>query len=454
MPTEKILIVDDEQSMTQFLGIVLRKEGYQVTTVNNGRDALEKVKVENFDVVITDIKMPGMDGIQLLQGIKKHDPQIPVVIMTAYASQQSAIDAVNLGAFQYLIKNAKNDEIKLVVRNAIEMRKVRAENQYLKRELKKGHEEKVIIGTSDEMVRVFKMVGKVADSEATIMIQGESGTGKELIANAIHYHSPRATMPIIKVSCASLSEGIIESELFGHEKGAFTGAILSRKGRFELAHNGTLFLDEVEDIPPATQIKLLRVLQEGEFERAGGNKTIRVNIRIIAASNRDLQEEVKRGLFREDLFYRLNVVTIKLPPLRERRDDIPFLVNFFIDKYNQKYSLKVKGISQRAMNLLTNYEWSGNVRELENTLESVLVVNNPHVIDIGQLPPEIREFGEKPEVIPIRIGTSLEDVEREVLIQTLKATKGNKRKAAQLLGINVRTIHRKIEEFGGDDFTS
>jgi DNA-binding NtrC family response regulator len=261
-------------------------------------------------------------------------------------------------------------------------------------------------------------------------------------------------MPIIKISCASLSEGIIESELFGHEKGAFTGAILSRKGRFELAHNGTLFLDEVEDIPPATQIKLLRVLQEGEFERAGGNKTIRVNIRIIAASNRDLQEEVKRGLFREDLFYRLNVVTIKLPPLRERRDDIPFLVNFFIDKYNQKYSLKVKGISQRAMNLLTDYGWSGNVRELENTLESILVINNPHVIDIGHLPPEIREFGEKLEVIPIRIGTSLEEVEREVLIQTLKATKGNKRKAAQLLGINVRTIHRKIEEFGGDDFTS
>jgi transcriptional regulator with PAS, ATPase and Fis domain len=253
-------------------------------------------------------------------------------------------------------------------------------------------------------------------------------------------------MPFIKVSCASLSEGIIESELFGHEKGAFTGAIASRKGRFELAHQGTLFLDEVEDIPPATQIKLLRVLQEGEFERVGGNKTNRVNIRIIAASNRDLQEAVKEGVFREDLYYRLNVVNIKLPPLRDRRDDIPFLINFFIEKYNQKYHMKVKGISQKAMNLLTDYQWTGNVRELENTIESILVINSPEVIDIQHLPQEIRDLKERLEVIPIKIGTPLEEVEREMLIQTLRATKGNKRKAAQLLGINVRTIHRKMEE--------
>jgi DNA-binding NtrC family response regulator len=253
-------------------------------------------------------------------------------------------------------------------------------------------------------------------------------------------------MPFIKVSCASLSEGIIESELFGHEKGAFTGAIASRKGRFELAHQGTLFLDEVEDIPPATQIKLLRVLQEGEFERVGGNKTNRVNIRIIAASNRDLQEAVKEGVFREDLYYRLNVVNIKLPLLRERRDDIPFLINFFIEKYNQKYHMKVKGISQKAMNLLTDYQWTGNVRELENTIESILVINSPEVIDIQHLPQEIRDLKERLEVIPIKIGTPLEEVEKEMLIQTLRATKGNKRKAAQLLGINVRTIHRKMEE--------
>jgi len=247
------------------------------------------------------------------------------------------------------------------------------------------------------------------------------------------------------VSCASLSEGIIESELFGHEKGAFTGAIASRKGRFETAHQGTLFLDEVEDIPPTTQIKLLRVLQEGEFERVGGNKTIKVNIRIIAASNRDLQEAVRNGTFREDLYYRLNVVNIKLPVLRDRREDIPFLANFFIEKFNQKYHMKVKGISQRAMNLLVDYQWSGNVRELENTVESILVINSPEVVDFQHLPQEIREFKERPEVIPIKIGTPLEEVEREILVQTLKATKGNKRRAAELLGINVRTIHRKME---------
>ncbi|RPJ05360.1 MAG: sigma-54-dependent Fis family transcriptional regulator, partial [Deltaproteobacteria bacterium] len=277
-------------------------------------------------------------------------------------------------------------------------------------------------------------------------ILGESGTGKELIANAIHYNSPRAAMPFIKVSCASLSEGIIESELFGHEKGAFTGAIAPRKGRFEMAHGGTLLLDEVEDIPPTTQIKFLRVLQEGEFERVGGNKMIKVNIRIIGASNRDLQEGVKAGAFREDLYYRLNVVNIKLPALRDRREDIPFLVNFFISKYNEKHGMKVKGVSQRAMNMIMDYQWTGNVRELENTIESIMVINSPEVIDVSHLPQEIRNFKERPEVISIKIGTPLAEVEKELLIQTLKATKGNKKKAAELLGINWRTIHRKMEE--------
>jgi transcriptional regulator with PAS, ATPase and Fis domain len=295
------------------------------------------------------------------------------------------------------------------------------------------------------MVKIFELIDHIAPYDSSVLIIGESGTGKELIANAIHYRSPRTSMPFIKVSCASLSEGIIESELFGHEKGAFTGAITSRKGRFEMAHQGTLFLDEVEDIPPATQIKLLRVLQEGEFERVGGNKTIKVNIRIIAAGNRDLQEAVRKGTFREDLYYRLNVVNIKLPALRDRREDIPFLVNFFIEKFNQKYHMKVKGISQRAMNLLMDYQWSGNVRELENMIESILVINSPEVVDFQHLPQEIREFKERPEVIPIKIGTPLEEVEREILVQTLKATKGNKRRAAELLGINVRTIHRKME---------
>jgi transcriptional regulator with PAS, ATPase and Fis domain len=295
------------------------------------------------------------------------------------------------------------------------------------------------------MVKIFDLIEHIAPYDSSVLIMGESGTGKELIANAIHFNSPRASMPFIKVSCASLSEGIIESELFGHEKGAFTGAITSRKGRFEIAHQGTLFLDEVEDIPLTTQIKLLRILQEGEFERVGGNKTLKVDIRIIAASNRDLQEAVRNGTFREDLYYRLNVVNIKLPSLKERKEDIPFLVHFFIEKFNQRYHMKVKGVSQRAMNKLIDYDWSGNVRELENTIESVMVINSPEVIDIQHLPQEVKDFKETPGMIPVKIGTPLEEVEREMLIQTLKATKGNKRRAAELLGINVRTIHRKIE---------
>jgi len=352
---------------------------------------------------------------------------------------------MKLGAFDFIEKPINPRVISLLVERALEKQTLILQNRDLRSRLEDKFHFKNVIGRSERMVKIFELIRHIAPYDISVLIMGESGTGKELIANAIHYNSPRASMAFIKVSCASLSEGIIESELFGHEKGAFTGAIASRKGRFELAHQGTLFLDEVEDIPPATQIKLLRVLQEGEFERVGGNKTIRVNIRIIAASNRDLQEAVKEGRFREDLYYRLNVVNIKLPPLRDRRDDIPFLVNFFVEKYNRKYRMKVKGVSQKAMNLFTDYEWTGNVRELENTLESILVINSPDVIDVQHLPPEMRDFKQRPEVILIKIGTSLEEVEREVLIQTLRATKGNKRKAAQLLGINVRTIHRKME---------
>src|SRR5262245_24915120 len=332
MSAEKILVVDDEQSMTQFLSIVLRKEGYSVATVNNGRDALEKVKTEGFDVVITDIKMPGMDGIQLLHGIKKHDPALPVIIMTAYASQQSAIDAVNLGAFQYLIKNAKNDEIKLIVRNALEMRKVRTENLFLKRELKKGHEEKSIIGTSEEMQKVFKMVDRVAESDATILIQGESGTGKELIAREIHYRSRRANGPFVSINCGAIPRDLLESNLFGHVKGSFTGAVRDSAGLFQVAEGGTFFLDEIGDMPHATQVKLLRALQEREIIPVGGTTPVKIDCRLVAATNADLEKEVAEGRFRADLFYRLNVIPIKLPPLRHRRDDIPLLVDHFLKR--------------------------------------------------------------------------------------------------------------------------
>jgi DNA-binding NtrC family response regulator len=378
--------------------------------------------------------------------VKGLRPETEVIVISAQGTIEKAVQAMKLGAFDFIEKPINPRVISLLLERALEKQTLILQNRDLRTRLEDKFHFKNIIGRSEGMVRIFELIRHIAPYDSSVLIIGESGTGKELIANAIHYNSPRASMPFIKVSCASLSEGIIESELFGHEKGAFTGAVTSRKGRFELAHQGTLFLDEVEDIPPATQIKLLRVLQEGEFEKVGGNKTIKVNLRIIAASNRDLQEEVRGGTFREDLYYRLNVVNIKLPPLRDRRDDIPFLVHYFIEKNNKKYNMKVKGISQKAMNLLTEYEWTGNVRELENTIESVLVVNSPVVIDVQHLPQEIRNLKERTEVISIKIGTPLEEVEKEMLIQTLRMTKGNKRKAAHLLGINVRTIHRKMEE--------
>lgn len=445
MDRKLILIVEDDPRVGESIRLLLKKRGYETLLASNGKEALPLFRQEMVDLVITDLLMPKMDGIELLEAVKSLRPETEVIVISAQGTIEKAVQAMKLGAFDFIEKPINPRVISLVVERALEKQTLIFQNRDLRSKLEDKFHLKNIIGRSAKMIKIFELIQHIAPYDSSVLIIGESGTGKELIANAIHYSSPRTSMPFIKVSCASLSEGIIESELFGHEKGAFTGAISSRKGRFEIAHQGTLFLDEVGDIPLATQVKLLRVLQDGEFERVGGNKTNQANIRIIAASNRDLQETVKQGTFREDLYYRLNVVSIKLPPLRERKEDIPFLVNFFIDKFNQRYKMKVKGVSQRAMNLLIDYEWSGNVRELENTIESILVINSPEVIDIQHLPQEVKEVKEKPEVIPIKIGTPLEEVEREMLIQTLKATKGNKRRAAELLGINVRTIHRKME---------
>jgi two-component system response regulator PilR (NtrC family) len=449
MSAEKILVVDDEQSMTQFLSIVLRKEGFQVTAVSNGRDALERAKAENFDVVITDIKMPGMDGIQLLNQLKKYDPSLPVVIMTAYASQQSAIDAVNHGAFQYLIKNAKNDEIKLVVRNALEMRKVRSENLFLKRELKKGHEEKTIIGSSDEMVRVFKMVDKVADSEATILIQGESGTGKELIAREIHYRSGKAQGPFVSINCGAIPRDLLESNLFGHVKGSFTGAVRDSAGLFQVAEGGTFFLDEVGDMPIATQVKLLRALQEREIIPVGGTQPIKIDCRLVAATNSDLEKEVAAGRFRADLFYRLNVIPIRLPSLRQRRDDIPILVDHFLKRHAQTHTAKT--VSKDAMDLLMRYDWPGNVRELENVMERSLILDESGVIGPDDLPEKIR-FGhsQRGSLVIDTPTLTLEELEKEYILKVLNHTRWQKKRASEILGINASTLYRKLLGYGLD----
>jgi DNA-binding NtrC family response regulator len=449
MSAEKILVVDDEQSMTQFLSIVLRKEGYQVTAVSNGRDALERAKAENFDVVITDIKMPGMDGIQLLNQLKKYDPSLPVVIMTAYASQQSAIDAVNHGAFQYLIKNAKNDEIKLVVRNALEMRKVRSENLFLKRELKKGHEEKTIIGSSDEMVRVFKMVDKVADSDATILIQGESGTGKELIAREIHYRSGKAQGPFVSINCGAIPRDLLESNLFGHVKGSFTGAVRDSAGLFQVAEGGTFFLDEVGDMPIATQVKLLRALQEREIIPVGGTQPIKIDCRLVAATNSDLEKEVAAGRFRADLFYRLNVIPIRLPSLRQRRDDIPILVDHFLKRHAQAHPAKT--VNKDAMDLLMRYDWPGNVRELENVMERALILDESGVIGPDDLPEKIR-FGhsQRGSLVIDTPTLTLDELEKEYILKVLNHTRWQKKRASEILGINASTLYRKLLGYGLD----
>ena len=382
------------------------------------------------DLVITDLVMPKMDGIELLEAVKNLRPETEVIVISAQGTIEKAVQAMKLGAFDFIEKPINPRVISLVVERALEKQTLVLQNRDLRSKLEDKFHFKNIIGRSEKMVKIFELIHHIAPYDSSVLIIGESGTGKELIANAIHYHSPRASMPFIKVSCASLSEGIIESELFGHEKGAFTGAITSRKGRFEMAHGGPSFWMRWRIFLPP-----LRSNFSGSFRRVNLRGWVEIKpSKSISGSLLQatgiFRKRSRTGTFREDLYYRLNVVNIKLPSLRERREDIPFLVNFFIEKYNQKYQMKVKGISQRAMNLLMDYEWSGNVRELENTIESILVINSPEVIDLPHLPQEIREFKERPEVISIKIGTPLEEVEREILLQTLKATKGNKRQGS------------------------
>ncbi len=447
MQGEKILVVDDERGMTEFLSIVLRKEGFQVTALNDPNEALEKVKGEAFDVAIVDIKMSGMDGIQLLAGLKKLDPGLPVIVMTAYASQQSAIDAVNLGAFQYLIKNAKNDEIKLAVRNAIEMRKVRAENSILKRELKRKHEEKIIIGSSDEMMAVYRMLDKVADTDATVLICGESGTGKELIAKEIHYRSGRANGPFVSINCGAIPRDLLESNLFGHVKGSFTGAVKDAQGLMTVAEGGSFFLDEVGEMPLATQVKLLRALQEREIIPVGGTQTIKIDCRLIAATNSDLEREVAEGRFRADLFYRLNVIPLKLPPLRQRREDIPLLVDHFIKRQGERAASKA--MAKEAMDLLLKYDWPGNVRELENVIERALILDENGTIGPEDLPEKVRfQQASRGSLVIDSPNMTLEELEKEYILKVLNHTHWQKKRASEILGINPSTLYRKLLAYG------
>jgi two-component system NtrC family response regulator len=396
---ETILIVDDEKNYLLVLEDLLSEEGYQVVTADSAKAGLEIVESHDLDAVITDMKMPGMDGMALLGHIHTMKPDLPIVMMTAYGTVEKAVEAMRKGAFDYILKPFENEELKLTLRKAIDHYRLICKNRFLTQQLEERYQFSNIIGKSASMQRIYQLIEKVAPTKATVLITGESGTGKELIARAIHYNSTRRDAPFISVNCGALPETLLESELFGHEKGAFSGAVSQRKGRFELAHGGTLFLDEITEMSPPLQVKLLRILQEMEFERVGGSQSLKVDVRVVAASNRDLKAEVAAGRFRSDLFYRLNVVRIQLPALRERTDDIPLLVNHFVAKHSQGVEPSNIMMEPDALRLLLDYPWPGNVRELENVIERAIILSHGNRITVKDLPSDISRPYEPPQSV-------------------------------------------------------
>jgi DNA-binding NtrC family response regulator len=440
----RILIVDDEANARTALAELLRDEGYQVETAADGFKALPKLEEFGPDLLLTDLKMPGMDGIDLMRKARETYPELVVIVMTAFGAVETAVTAMRQGAADYITKPINLDELGLVVERAIENRRLRAEAGRLRERL--NDRVRNIVGGSPAMKPVFDSILQVAPSRATVLITGESGTGKELVAAAIHEHSPRASGPFVKLHCAALAETLLESELFGHERGAFTGAVGRRDGRFQQAHGGTLFLDEIAEISPAIQIKLLRFLQEHEFERVGGNQTIKVDVRIVAATNKDLLAQVKAGKFREDLYYRLNVVTVDVPPLRARPTDIPLLAMHFLHRYSQENGKEVTGFTDDALDRLSRYAWPGNVRELENAIERAVVVCKGTTLRAEDLAPTIKPAATFDELPPIP-GASLGELERYAILKTLEHTGGSTSKAAEILGISPRKIQYRLQQY-------
>jgi DNA-binding NtrC family response regulator len=442
----RILVVDDEVSARTALADLLRDEGFDVEMAADAFKALGKYAAFAPHVVITDLQMPGMDGIELMKKIRAGEDPVPVIVMTAFGEVGSAVEAMHAGAADYLTKPLNFDELLVVLKRVISTQDLLKETCELRQRVRDRVAPNNIIGVAPPMQRVFEIIDQVAPSKATVLISGESGTGKELVANAIHQRSPRAAGPFIKLHCAALAESLLESELFGHEKGSFTGAVARKDGRFSLADGGTLFLDEIGEISPAIQVKLLRFLQEHEFERVGGTQTIRVDVRIIAATNRNLLEEIAKGRFREDLYYRLNVVSLEMPSLRERRSDIPELVKFFIDRYAKANSKMIEGCAPGALELLMNYNWPGNVRELENAIERAIVLSSGSLIETKQLPAAIKPMA-APSGMPVIPGATMSEVERYTILETLKSTSGSTSRAAEILGISPRTIQYRLHDY-------
>lgn len=442
-----LLIIDDEKNIREGLGANFEMEGYNVKLAENGKQGLELISKGDIDLVITDLRMPGISGEEVLRKVTTETPGIPVIVLTGHGSIDSAVDAMRNGAYDFLTKPLNLDQLTMIVKRALEARELSLQHKQLKKEVEKDMAFDKMIGKSAEMQKVFEMIKKVASSKASVLITGESGVGKEVVADAIHKLSPRKDHQCIKVHCAALSETLLESELFGHEKGAFTGADNLVKGRFELAHGSSIFLDEIGEINPSVQIKILRVLQEKAFERVGGQETINVDVRIIAATNRVLEEEVKKGTFREDLYYRLNVIHIHVPPLRERKDDIPLLVASFLEEFAAENGKNIKGIDSQAKSAIYNYNWPGNIRELRNCIESAVVMCSGEEIKLEDLPPTVsKSAGDQSINIPAN--ATLDEAEKIIILQTLAANKNNKSKTADLLGIGRKTLHRKLEEYG------
>ena len=444
----KILIVDDEAIVRDFISEVLIRMGHAPLAVNSAEKATEYLERTEFDIVITDFKMPGMSGIELLKKTLELWPDCRVIIVTAFGTIEQAVNAMKIGAHDYITKPISPDHIEMVITKALEYKTLKLENRILRREICDKYSFENIIGKSAGMRAVFDLIQRASPTDSTILISGESGTGKELVAKAIHFNSPRANGPFIKMNCAALPEGLIESELFGHEKGAFTGAIRASSGRFELADRGSLLLDEISEIPPNLQAKLLRVLQEKEFERIGSGQTIKTDARVIATSNRDLKDEVSNGNFRNDLFYRLNVIPIDIPPLRQRKDDIPLLADFFLNKFGQKIGVPPKCLTGKSMEMFMEYTWPGNVRELENVIERAMVISRNQDLKPSDFPPEISSGVTSMPSKGFEVGITIGSAEKILILKTLKAHGGNKTKAAEVLGISSRTLRNKLQEYG------
>ncbi len=453
MAKARVLVVDDEKSMRDLLSITLEKEGYDVVTAAGGEAAIEALRRDATDAVITDLRMPKVDGLQVLRAAKEISPDMAVIVITAVASTETAVEAMKLGAYDYITKPFKLDEVSLIVRNALERKRLRDENLYLRKQLETQHRFENIIGKSGRILEVFDTIRKISDSPSTAMITGESGTGKELVARAIHFNSLRRDKPFVSVNCGAIPEGLMESELFGHVRGAFTGAVSNKIGLFSAGEGGTLFLDEITEIPPLLQVKLLRAIQTREIRRVGDTKDMKTDVRLIAASNLNLEDAVRDGVLREDLYYRLNVIPIQLPPLRERREDIPLLVAHFLQKFGKELGKGARGVAPDAMGVLERYHWPGNIRELENVLERAIVLGAGEMLSVESLPETLRrerpvkgmEAVELPED-GLDLEATLDTIERGYLQRALDRTGGVQTKAAELLKMTFRQFRYKLQK--------